>query len=172
MAAGSTYTPIATNTLSSATGTVTFSSISGSYTDLILIGNGSMSAAGSTVYVRLNSDTGSNYSATILDGNGTSAVSGRATAAANGGSGFPIGDWYRGYSTGRFMFSLNLMNYANTTTYKTGISQWSQADNSVEAIVSLWASISAISSLTIRSNSGSDLFNAGSTFTLYGILAA
>ena len=37
MAAGSTYTPIATTTLGSAQADVTFSSISGSYTDLVLI---------------------------------------------------------------------------------------------------------------------------------------
>jgi hypothetical protein len=37
MAAGNTYTPIVTNTLSSATSSVTFSSISGSYTDLVLV---------------------------------------------------------------------------------------------------------------------------------------
>ena len=37
MAAGATYEPIATNTLGSAAASVTFSGISGSYTDLILI---------------------------------------------------------------------------------------------------------------------------------------
>lgn len=171
MAAGSTYTPIATTTLSSNTATITFNSFSG-YTDLVLIGDAAMSASGSTVYVRLNSDTGSKYSATILDGDGATASSGRTTASGNGGAGFPIGDWFRGYSTSRFMFSLNLMNYANTTTYKTGISRFSQANTSTETIVSLYASTSAITSLTIRSNSGTDLFVSGSTFTLYGITAA
>jgi len=37
MAAGKTYEPIATTTLSSSAATITFSSISGSYTDLVFV---------------------------------------------------------------------------------------------------------------------------------------
>ena len=40
MAAGNTYVALATQTLGSATATVTFSSISGAYTDLVLVYNG------------------------------------------------------------------------------------------------------------------------------------
>jgi hypothetical protein len=36
MAAGNTYTPLATQTLGSAAASVTFSSISGAYTDLVV----------------------------------------------------------------------------------------------------------------------------------------
>jgi hypothetical protein len=39
MAAGNTYTPLATQTLGSAAASVTFSSISGAYTDLVLVLN-------------------------------------------------------------------------------------------------------------------------------------
>ena len=39
-----TYEPIATTTLTTTTASVTFSSISGSYTDLILVINGTASA--------------------------------------------------------------------------------------------------------------------------------
>jgi len=50
-----TYEPIATTTLSTATATVTFSSISGSYTDLVLVANGRTSADG--IYVNLRPGT-------------------------------------------------------------------------------------------------------------------
>ena len=62
MAAGSTYTPIATTTLGSAASSVTFSSISGSYTDLILITNPSSATTDQSIYVQFNADTGTNYS--------------------------------------------------------------------------------------------------------------
>jgi hypothetical protein len=54
-----TYEPIATTTLSSAQSSVTFSSISGSYTDLVLVSNVSGSGGNANLRVTLNSDTGS-----------------------------------------------------------------------------------------------------------------
>ena len=68
------YKPIATQTVSgSSTSSVTFSSISGSYTDLILIINGATSdSATNNFRVRFNSDSATNYSATRLLGDGSS----------------------------------------------------------------------------------------------------
>jgi hypothetical protein len=172
MPAGSTYTPIATTTLGSAQATVTFSSIPSTYTDLVLVGNAAVTSTGNTVYVRLNSDSGLNYSVTVLDGNGSSAFSGRHNRTTNGGDGMAIGDWRQGFSTSRFSFNFNLMNYSNTTTLKTGLTRWSQADTSTEAIVSLWNSTAAVNELTVRINTGGINFVSGSTFTLYGIAAA
>jgi len=78
----STYTPIATTTASGSSGTITFSGISGSYTDLILIyaaKDGNSSTEGNA-NIQFNSDTGSNYSYTNLYGNGSSAGSSRASS--------------------------------------------------------------------------------------------
>ena len=72
----STYTPIYAQTLSSATSSITFSNIPTTFTDLVLVFNGTRSAAGET-NLRFNDDTASNYSRTFLYGDGTSAVSGR-----------------------------------------------------------------------------------------------
>ena len=79
MAAGSTYTPIATQTLSSGQSSITFSSISSAYTDLVLI---AAIKGTSTIYRQLtvNGDNGSNYSMTDLFGDGSSAGSGRQTS--------------------------------------------------------------------------------------------
>jgi hypothetical protein len=58
-----TYEPIATTTLGTSESSVTFSSISGSYTDLVLICAVKNTANnGDEVAFQLNSDTGSNYS--------------------------------------------------------------------------------------------------------------
>ena len=73
-----TYEPIASLTLSSATGTVTFGSIPQTYRDLIMVIN--HSGAGDNFYFQLNSDTGSNYSDTGVYGTGTSVVSFRNTS--------------------------------------------------------------------------------------------
>jgi len=78
MAAGNTYTPIATQTLSTSAASVTFSSISGAYTDLVLIINAASSAQ-KDIDIRFNSDTAGNYSNTWMAGNGSSTHSGRTT---------------------------------------------------------------------------------------------
>jgi hypothetical protein len=72
----STYTPIATQTLGSAAASVTFSSIPQGYTDLILVCS-PVSTTGSNTFmwIRYNSDTGSNYSLTSMRGNGSTATS-------------------------------------------------------------------------------------------------
>ena len=74
----STYTPIATQTLSANTASVTFSSIPQGYTDLVLIVSATPVAAGTwNLEMRFNNDTGSNYSRTVLSGDGSTAQSDR-----------------------------------------------------------------------------------------------
>ena len=65
MAAGATYEPIATQTLASAAATITFSSIAATYTDLRLIF--AKPIGGSSLLLRFNSDTATNYSWTYLE---------------------------------------------------------------------------------------------------------
>jgi len=171
MAAGSTYTPIATTTLSSDSNTVGFNTISGSYTDLIVVCNIKSASNGMELYMRLNSDTGTNYSRTILTGNGTSASSARNSNStsmrlAYETTGTDSGNW----ST----LFIHLMNYSNSTTYKTVLCRAGDAAKELSENVGLWRSTSAITDISI---SGVNSFNApylgtGSTFTLYGITAA
>jgi len=165
MAAGRTYTPIARTTLSTASSTVTFSSISGSYTDLVLVVN-SRNAATATCWVTLNSDSGSNYSNTILEGNGSTSVSARQSNQTRGYTTYNSGPVSTNFS---FNQIINFMNYSNTTTYKTFLSRANEASRATETLVTLWRSTAAITSIVYESNSN---FQAGSTFTLYGIAAA
>jgi hypothetical protein len=166
-----TYTPIATQTLSSTATSVTFSSISGSYTDIILVVSAKTGASGGTqsMGIRFNSDTGSNYSGTEIRGNGTSAISSRY-ADTYGRVGYLLG------ATGD-QFGINqihLMNYANTTTNKSYILRGnvqSSGEGIANALVGLWRNTSAITSINVFPDyTGS--FAIGSTFSLYGLLAA
>jgi hypothetical protein len=166
MPAGSTYTPIATTTLGSAQSTVTFSSISGSYTDLVLIFNGNTSAIANT-FMRFNSDTGSNYSMTWMAGTGSSALSDRESSQNR-----LLIDVYSYPNPSNITNKvMNFPNYSNTTTYKTVLWRSNNSAAGVEALVGLWSSTSAITRIDILTLSATT-FSVGSTFTLYGIASA
>jgi len=157
-----TYTPIATQTLGSAAASVTFSSISGSYTDLVVVVNAG--AAGVTdLCMRFNADTGTNYSRTQLRGTGSAADSERNSSTSR----IVIGSIYTGITTTSI---INIQNYSNSTTNKTAISRIGQAGGYVIASVGLWRNTAAITEVLINGD-GTNL-SAGSTFTLYGIKAA
>jgi len=165
MPAGSTYTPIATTTLGSAQSDYTFSSISGSYTDLVLVYAGTGTSTNThAVRFRFNGDTGTNYSYTYLRGDGSSAVSARAS---NSSFMLAISNTTE---TGMNNSIIQIQNYANSTTFKTALVRGNDALARVEAIVNLWRSTAAITSITILPESGT--LDAGTTLTLYGIASA
>jgi len=156
----------------SAASTVNFdlSSVSG-YTDLKLVCN-IIPTNGGTAYVgyRVGNgsvDTGSNYSYTGLYGTGSAAGSYNGTSDTK---------WdFEGtqfQTSSIFMMSVDIMNYANTTTYKTAISRSSRADTLVRAVVGLWRSTSAINKIQVFTETGNASFGIGSTFTIYGIANA
>ena len=164
-----TYEPLATTTLGSAAASVTFSSISGSYTDLVLVMNAKgtgFTGSGTYPYVRYNSDSGTNYSRTYLSGNGSSASSSRASSE---NLQYLVGGTY---VDGTFAYNsiTHFMNYSNTTTYKTMLSRANNSGVQVDALVGLWRSTSAITSIIVYSSNGN--FDTGSTFSLYGIKSA
>jgi hypothetical protein len=157
-----TYEPIATTTLSTATASVTFSSISGSYTDLVLV---VCSTTGTgTALLTANGDTGSNYSRTFMYGTGSSVVAGRTTNFAS--FPFTIGATANVFSSS----IIHLMNYSNATTNKTFLARGNDANDATVAFAGLWRNTSAITSLTLTGSAGN--LSSGSTFTLYGIKAA
>jgi hypothetical protein len=156
-----TYEKIATTTLGSAASSVTFSSISGAYTDLILVANYQCTNADQFLNLQFNSDSGSNYSNTNLFGDGSSATSNRTSNATAVRAAF--------YGSAQSNAIVQMMNYSNTTTNKTIISR----DNTNTFVVSRansWRSTSAINSIYIFPTGFN--ISSGSTFTLYGIKAA
>lgn len=167
-----TYEPIATTTLGSATGTITFSSIPSTYTDLRLVITGTMTAGGYLPTFIFNSDTATNYSYTELYGQGSSAASLRGSTSAyiwlgNGGA---WSDTVPSFNT------IDIFSYAGST-YKTCLYTYLEDRNGSGYVgngVGLWRSTAAITTLTLRgwTNGTTALFFAGTIATLYGIKAA
>ena len=154
-----TYDLIEEKVLGSATASVTFSSIPGTYKDLVLEVTG-FAASGAISLWRVNNDTGTNYSDTIVYGSGTSAVSARNT---NQTSGYvEIGK----SSTVPGTAALHFMSYAQTNTNKTVLTRGNSPDDFVTTRVHLWRSTAAITRIDVI---GSGNLGIGSTFRLWGV---
>lgn len=165
----STMTPIATQTLTSAAATVTFSNIPQTYTDLVIVSSlqGSRAIYGADLQTRYNGDSGANYSYTYITENGTAALSNRYANQAEINNAGSIG----GNATSVYTPNIiHIFNYSNTNVYKTSLSRNSHPTVVVQAFVGLWRNTAAITSITFTGNGYN--YNAGSTFTLYGIKAA
>ena len=167
----STYEKIEARALVSNQTSVTFSTISGAYTDLVLICNGrsATGAVSDTYLMTYNGNTSNDYSRTRLLGNGSTATSGARTSAPNidfeGMAGANA-------ASNTFMTAIvQIQNYSNASTYKTCLIRGNDANNYVLATVGLSRSTSAITSISLATSSGAQ-FVTGSTFTLYGIKAA
>lgn len=170
MAAGATYEPIATTTLSS-NGTVTFSSIPGTYTDLKLVMNGGITSDYWDFRWRFNSDSATNYSQTSFYADGSAAGSNRTTSATNIHCGTGIRSGHLNSAT-----TVEIMNYKSTSKYKTCLVRHANVGYGGTTIVAgTWRSTSAITSIYIyagASNGAEANLYAGTTVTLYGIAAA
>lgn len=170
----STYEPIATSTVSgSTTSSITFSSIPSTYTDLRIVFVGQNNTGNSPVpKITFNSDSATNYSYTVLQGDGSSPGS---TQTSNSTSIY-IGNSANLSATNSAwaLYNVDIFSYAGST-YKTLLSFASADKNgsgNVNNIVGLWRSTSAITSLTIASTVSTWYLSAGTTATLYGILKA
>ncbi len=162
--ASTAFESIATQTLTSNATTITFSSIPSTYKHLQLRISGRITAAAlGYAYLQFNNDTGSNYYAHRLSGDG-------ATASATSFSPTEIA---AGIIDGRSSTTmtgiiLDIHDYSSTSKNKTARSI-SGSDNNgtgnISLMSGLWMSTSAIDSLKIFGNT----YASGSTFALYGI---
>jgi len=164
-----TFEKIATNTLANATtSSVIFSSISSAYTDLVaVINTGGTTSNLSSLQMRVNSDSGSNYSTTVLYGTGTSATSGGYTGQTKMLIGNIVNALPQNVNSNCVV---QVQNYSNATTYKTALARYNDSSRDVNTTVSLWRNTAAIT--TIEFLTPLSFFANGSTFTLYGILKA
>ena len=161
-----TYDKIQTTTLGTAAASVTLSSISGAYTDLVLVATVQASTSGQGLTMQFNGDTSSLYSNTILRGNGSTAVSVRQSNNNN----TLLSNIAEPPTGSQGVYIAQFMNYSNTTTFKNVLVRSNSAGFAVETFVDLYRSTSAISSIKIDITGGN--VSIGSTFTLYGIKAA
>lgn len=156
-------TPLANITLGSAQTTVTFSNISGSFRDLMLIVNGQTTSSLNNLVVRFNSDSGSNYSYVRMLGDGSSASSasnGSLTYAAFG----DVGNLDS-------VVTATVFDYSATDKHKTALVRGNNGGSGgvVSAYATRWASTSAITTMTVTAGSG-DLAS-GMSLALYGVSA-
>jgi hypothetical protein len=157
----STYVSLATITLSSTDNEIIFSSIPATYRDLVLVGTMVTSAQPQAVRLRFNGDAGSNYPFVEAYGTGSSAVSGAATSV-----GAPT-SFYTSLSGTNFI--CNIMDYSATDKHTNVLSRGNDSAFRVAMTAARWANTAAVNQVSIVSTNTS--FNAGSTFSLYGIAA-
>jgi len=164
-----TYVALRTEVLASAVNSVTFnlSGITG-YTDLVMVASLNQ-ATGSpqNMLIRLNGDTTSIYSDTIISGTGSVGESIRNSNQTR----FQMDRYGFAPSTGFNNNIISIMNYSNTTTFKTIINRSNNAASGTDAMVHLWRNTAAITSIEAYAGSGGN-WAIGSTFTIYGIANA
>ena len=161
-----TYTPIAKTKLISAAATVTFSSISSSYTDLVLVCNTTITTGNNNIHLEFNTDTANNYSVIGMWGNGSGPQVYSYAPTPYTYAALAI---YNSVSEPMNAVT-HIMNYSNTTTHKALISRANRAGLGAELLTSTWRSTAAINRIDIKPSDST--FAPESTFTLYGILKA
>jgi len=160
-------TAIATSTVSSNITSVTFSSIPGTYDDLRLVAYWKVNTGGGTLGVQFNSVTTTSYYFQIISGNGS-------TAAANAGEANALYvDSLNGAGTQPMIYTLDVIQYANTSNHKSVIMKMASDANGSglsNFACGTWANSNAITS--IKLNLSDYNITSGSVFALYGIKKA
>jgi len=159
------YTALANLTLSGTASSVTFSSIVGTYRDLLLVANLGTDISLRNILMQFNSDTSTNYSRVTMTGNGTSAL-----ATTDTGVAYYQADYYgRPSANGVISWSgiWNIMDYSATDKHKTVLTRFGDSGDGSGASTGRWASTSAITSIKVYPNT--ENFATGSTFALYGV---
>jgi hypothetical protein len=158
--------PIATAVGTGSSNTITFNNIPQVYQDLFIVGFITLDASG-TCWIYSNGYGATTYSNTTLLGNGSSATSSRNTSqaaytivqASGIGSTYPVS------------LASHILNYANTTTYKTVLTRNAADKNgsgATELNVGMKSSTSAITSLDFNTF-GAANFTTSTRISLYGI---
>lgn len=161
------YFPIATYTFSSAANSYTFTSIPGTYDDLVLVVANSTCSSGQTIEMSFNGDNANNYAyanITAPNGYGVDTVSGSSTSRNQ----IPVGSTYSGESSTKAAICIiNINQYSQSSFPKVSVSTYGQADIEANTCTGSWTGTSAITSIYLRLASAN--FQTGTQFTLYGI---
>lgn len=167
-----TYVALAKATLASDAASIELTAITGTYTDLLLVGIGRADYAASTqrqIRLVINSDTGTNYSKIQAYGNGATVSNEIASSTANMNWAGVAADSTTSNTFGSFEFYIP--GYA-TNNYKPVSASMANENNSTTGYnqmgAGLWRSTSAITSLKLDFQAGNN-FKAGTAIWLYGI---
>jgi len=169
------FESITTTTLSTATASVTFSSIPANYKHLqirMISKESGTGTGGPNIVASLNSDTThTNYRSHYLAGNGAAAASGSVQA---GGYFCLVGNTATSNASYTNMFGVmvvDILDYANTSKYKTLRCLWGHDRNGSGEVgidSSLWMNTAAITNVSFSIAGGTN-FVQHSHFALYGI---
>jgi hypothetical protein len=158
-----TYILLASSTLASASSSYTFSSISQSYKDLVVVITATSSANNTDLWMYVNGNTSAIYDALFADGNGSSATSSNTS------------DIYMKLNlnatiqtTTGYNAIVNVMDYSSSN-FKNVIARTNIASKAVDMSFGLAKTTTAVTSITFINTSGT--YSIGSTFALYGIAA-
>jgi hypothetical protein len=164
-----TYTLISSNVLASSAASVTFSSIPGTYTDLVLRISTRSSNTDAALSMTFNSDTSTNYSRTFLRADGSSAASGRSSNTDQ------IGNLYisnSGNTANTFgsmeIYIPSYLASQNKPVSSIGIEETNSATANMATLAALWRNTAAITTINLFPISPAN-FVSGSSFYLYGI---
>lgn len=160
----SAYTALANVTLGSSASTVTFSSISGSYRDIVLIMQATTTGT-AFARIRFNGDSSGNYSWVTMEGNGSSALS----SQGNGGNNLPLPTNSTMESGANWMNIIHVFDYTQTNKGMSGLMRSNNPSDRTAAVAFRWGVTSAITQVQFIGNN--QPFAAGSTFALYGVSA-
>ena len=164
---------IASNTLTSSAASVTFSSIPGTYTDLVikLSARSDFASLVDTIGIRFNGAT-TNYSDTNINTNSSSGSGGSTRA-----TGLTYINGFRAIvgSTATSSTFSNAEFYipSYTASQAKPLSEFNVSENNdttayISAVAGLWNNTAAITSIVLNSINSAN-FVAGSSFFLYGL---
>ena len=145
--------------LSSSASSVTFSNIPQGYGDLVFTISGKLIASQSDTVLRLNQDSGSNYSRVYLSA-GTSSSS----SSSNTSTGF----WPFYLGTSSAVCTGQLMDYSATDKHTTFLSHQSWSGTALSIQAQRWANTAAVNHMEFITTSD---YAAGTIFSLYGVYA-
>lgn len=167
-----TYTPISSLTLSANTTVVTLDNLPQGYTDLRVVMTPASSSGTNGIRMRMNGDSGANYSIVYMSGNGTLHRSATETSAVN----ISLNGYFGIETSTSFtqIYQLDLLSYSNSTTFKTVLARIGGGNSATEFNQGTWRATEPITSVSFNiSTFGSSTgdFITGSRFDLYGIKA-
>jgi len=164
------YESIATITVGSGgSSSISFTSIPGTFTHLQIRGIARRSSGNTNTIVRFNSDSGNNYAAHYLVGNGSSASAGAESSVSR----FYL-DILTASATSYSAGVMDILDYSNTNKYKVartlaGIDL--NGSGTVWLASGLWQNTAAITTVTLSLESSAN-FEQYTHFALYGIKGA
>jgi len=161
----SAITPLANLTLSAGATSVTFSSISGAYRDLILVVTGGSNSY-SAFQIQFNGST-TGYTWVGMEGNGSANAAATNTSNALEGN---YNYWVEDIGTSNTVYQMQVFDYAQTNKHKSVLYRVSAAATGVGAYSGRWADTSAVTSLACIRSAG-NTWRSGTTFALYGVSA-